>query len=69
MKDKLEKFWLKRLEVASHFLKTKDILNNRAISYGALMFCLENKLIDFDAIYPTWEIIWNKYQELLKHAK
>ena len=70
MKDKLEKFWNNNYEICkNHFSETTPILNSRGVCYGAMMFCIENKLVKLEEIQPAWEIMWNKYQELLKHAK
>lgn len=69
VKEKLEKFWNHRYEVCKdHFFSTNAILNSRGVCYGAMMFCIENRLIKLEEIQSSWETMWNKYQELLENA-
>lgn len=42
----------------------RDIENGRARAYGALMFCIENHLVEYDEVASYWTIMWDKFQEL-----
>lgn len=50
---------------AEKYAKTwRDIENYRAQAYGALMFCINEQLVDYDEASKYWDDMWNKFHEL-----
>lgn len=47
-----------------HAKTWRDIENFRGQAYGALMFCINNDLVDYDDAVKYWDIMWNKFFDL-----
>lgn len=65
MLEKLKEYIENRYKDAEKNAKTwRDIENWRAQAYGALMFCLENGLVDENETEEYWDIMWEKFFQL-----
>ena len=65
MVEKLKKFIEYHYKGAEKNAKTwRDIENWRAQAYGALMFCIENDLVNENEIGEYWDTMWEKFFEL-----
>ena len=47
-----------------HAKDWRDIENFRGQAYGALMFCIHNKYVDYDEATNYWETMWDKFHKL-----
>ena len=65
MFEQLKKYIEKMYDYAEKNAKTyRDIENWRAQAYGALMFCINNHLVNYDEIDCYWTIMWSKFHDL-----
>ena len=65
MLKKLQKYVENCYNRTKRIAKTyRDIENGRAIAYGALMFCIENHLVEYDEVASYWTIMWEKFNRL-----
>lgn len=64
MKGKLEEYFKEKLESAKTYKNSLDILNLRAIAFGALDFCLENGMIEYEEIKDLWDYYWEEFHKL-----
>lgn len=42
----------------------EDIENYRAQAFGALMFCIDSDLVNYDEVSEYWNIMWEKFFRL-----
>lgn len=47
-----------------HAKDWRDIENFRGQAYGALMFCIHSKYVDYDKAINYWETMWDKFHKL-----
>lgn len=65
MLEKLQKFIEDCYNHAEKNAKTfRDIENYRAQAFGALMFCIDNNLVEYDEVDKYWDIMWEKFSQL-----
>lgn len=67
MKMKLEHYIDRMIKDAETFSKsTKDVLNHRAIAFGATQFCIDAELIPFDEVSKLWDIKYKEFNKILE---
>lgn len=65
MLEKLKKYIENCYKNAEKNAKTwRDIENWRAQAFGALVFCIDNHLVEYDNVANYWTIMWNKFNNL-----
>lgn len=42
----------------------RDIENGRARAFGALMFCIESGLVEYNEVEEYWDTMWEKFHQL-----
>lgn len=42
----------------------RDIENGRARAYGALIFCIDNNLVEYNEIEEYWNVMWERFYQL-----
>lgn len=42
----------------------RDIENGRARAFGALMFCIESGLVEYNEVEKYWDTMWEKFHQL-----
>ena len=65
MLEKLKKYIDNVYTRAGKSVKTwEDIENYRAQAYGALAFCIEFDLVNYDEASEYWNVMWEKFFRL-----
>ena len=65
MLEKLKKYVNYVYARAEKSAKTwEDIENYRARAYGALMFCIDSDLVNYDEVSEYWNVMWEKFFKL-----
>lgn len=65
MLKKLQEFIENRYKKAEKYAKTyRDIEQWRGQAFGALEFCIDNKLINEDEAVKYWNEMWQKFTDL-----
>ena len=65
MREKLEKFFREKLENAKTYKETVDVLELRAVAFGALDFCLANDMVEYDEVKDLWDYYWEEFHKLV----
>lgn len=65
MLEKLQKFIEDCYNHAEKNAKTfRDIENYRAQAFGALMFCIDSDLVDYNEVSKYWDDMWDNFFKL-----
>ena len=64
MLEKLKIFVERCYHHAERYTVWRDIENCRAQAFGALEFCIDNKLVNEDEAIKYWNEMWQKFNDL-----
>lgn len=66
--ENVKEFVEERLVNAEIFADTrKEVMNHRAIAFGAVMFAQENGLISYEEVKEYWDnYAWQKFEDIAK---
>jgi hypothetical protein len=68
--EKLKEFIEERVESAEMFANNyQEVMNCRAISFGALRFAEHIGLVSYEESKEYWEYIWNKFEQIGRNKK
>ena len=68
--EKLKEFIEERAESAEMFANNyQEVMNCRAIAFGALRFAEHIGLVSYEESKEYWEYIWNKFEQIGRNKK
>lgn len=68
--EKLKEFIEERVESAEMFANNyQEVMNCRAIAFGALRFAEHIGLVSYEESKEYWEYIWNKFEQIGRNKK